>query len=57
MTNSLTGDDHLRLLEWLAARTTGSLAAARAPGLAITDVEVFCPDLVDAGMVERTRMQ
>ena len=45
-------EDHMRLLEWLDAHPTGSLAAAaQARGMAVTDA-----DLVDAGMIERTRM-
>jgi DNA-binding IclR family transcriptional regulator len=51
-------DDHMRLLPWLAAHPTGSLAAAaQALGLAITDVEIPCADLVDAGLIERAPMQ
>ena len=51
-------DDHMRLLEWLSAHPTGSLAAAaQALDLPIADVEVLCADLVDAEMIERTRMQ
>ena len=46
-------DDHLRLLAWLAAHPMGSLAAdARALGMAITEVEGLCGDLVAAGMIE-----
>ena len=45
-------DDHVRLLEWLATHPTESLAsAAQALGLALTDVEGLCADLVDAEMV------
>jgi DNA-binding IclR family transcriptional regulator len=51
-------DDHMRLLAWLDAHPTGSLAAAaQALGLAITKVEGLCADLVNAEMIERTRMQ
>jgi DNA-binding IclR family transcriptional regulator len=51
-------EDHMRLLEWFDAHPTGSLAvAAQALNLAITDVEVLCADLVDAGTIERTRKQ
>ena len=51
-------DDHMRLLEWLSTHPTGSLAAAaQALDLAVTDVEGLCADLVDAGMIERARMQ
>jgi len=51
-------DDHMRLLLWLDAHPTRSLAvAAQGLDLAIADVEVLCADLVDAEMVERTRMQ
>jgi DNA-binding IclR family transcriptional regulator len=50
-------DDHMRLLEWLDAHPTGSLVAAQALDLAITDVEGLCVDLVDAGMIERGRVQ
>lgn len=51
-------DDHMRLLEWLTAHPTGSLAAAaQALGLAITAVEGLCADLVDAEMIERAPMQ
>jgi DNA-binding IclR family transcriptional regulator len=51
-------DDHMRLLEWLNAHPTGSLAAAaQALDLAITDVEGLCADLVDAEMIERAPMQ
>jgi hypothetical protein len=45
-------DDHMRLMEWLYAHPTGSLAtAAQALGLALPDVEGICSDLVDAGRV------
>jgi len=37
--------------------TTSLTAAAQAFDLAITGVEVPCADLVDAGMIERARMQ
>jgi len=51
-------DDHMRLLEWLDEYPTGSLAAAaQALHLAVTAVEGLCADLVDAGMLERARMQ
>ena len=51
-------DDHMRLLEWLATHPTESLAsAAQALGLALTDVEWLCADLVDAGIIERASMQ
>ena len=51
-------DDHMRLLAWLDAHPTGSLAAAaQALGLEVTDVEGLCTDLMDAGMIERTPMQ
>ena len=51
-------DDHMRLLEWLDDHPTGSLAAAaQALGLALTDVERLCADLVDAEMTERASMQ
>jgi hypothetical protein len=51
-------EDHMRLLEWLDAHPKGSLAAAaQALELAITEVEVLCADLVDAGMIEGARMQ
>ena len=43
---------------WRGSHPTGSLAAAaQALGLAITDVEVLCSYLVDAEMIERTRLQ
>ena len=48
----------MRLLEWLDEYPTGSLAAAaQALHLAVTAVEGLCADLVDAGMLERARMQ
>jgi hypothetical protein len=51
-------DDHMRLLLWLDAHSTGSLAAAaQALDLAVADVEVLCADLVDAEMIELTRVQ
>ena len=51
-------DDHMRLLLWLDAHPTGSLAAAaQALDLEVADVEVLCANLVDAGMIERSRMQ
>ena len=51
-------DDHMRLLEWLSTHPTGSLAAAaQALGLAITNVERLCADLVDAEMIARAPMQ
>jgi DNA-binding IclR family transcriptional regulator len=50
-------DDHMRLLAWLDAHPTGSLAAAaQALGLALTDVEGICGDLVDAGVIELGRV-
>jgi len=51
-------DDPIRLLAWLAGHPTGSLAtAAQALDLAITDVERLCSNLVDAGIIERVRVQ
>jgi DNA-binding IclR family transcriptional regulator len=51
-------DDHMRLLAWLDAHPTGSLAAAaQALDLAITDVEGLWSDLVNAGLIERAPMQ
>ena len=51
-------DDHMRLLAWLDAHPTGSLAAAaQALDLAITEVEGLCADLGDAEMIERARVQ
>ena len=51
-------DDHMRLLLWLDAHPTGSLAAAaQALELAVTDVERLCADLVAAEMIERAPMQ
>ena len=51
-------DDHMHLLLWLDAHPTGSLAAAaQALDLAITDVEVLCTDLMDAGIIEQAWMQ
>lgn len=51
-------DDHMRLLEWLNVRPTGSLVvAARALGLDVTDVEALCADLVNARMIEQVRAQ
>ena len=50
--------DHMRLLEWLDTHPTGSLAAAaQALGLATTEVEVLCAELVAAEMIERASMQ
>jgi hypothetical protein len=54
-TDNLT-DDHMRLLEWPVAHPTGSLAA-QALGMAVTEVEGLCADLVDAEMIERVRVQ
>jgi DNA-binding IclR family transcriptional regulator len=59
----VSADDELtegpmRLLEWLDAHPTGSLAAAaQAFGLAITEVEGLCDDLVAAEMIVRAPMQ
>ena len=50
-------DDHMRLLEWRAHPTGSLAAAAQALDLAVTDVERLCADLVDAGMIERARVQ
>jgi hypothetical protein len=51
-------DDHMRLMLWLDAHPTGSLAAAaQALNSAIADVEVLCADLVNAEMIERAPMQ
>ena len=51
-------EDHLRLLAWLDAHPTGSLAAAaQALDLPIADVEGLCADLVAAEMIERARVQ
>ena len=51
-------DDPMRLLAWLVAHPTGSLAAAaQALDLPIADVEVLCADLVAEGMIERAPMQ
>ena len=50
-------DDHMRLLAWLDAHPTGSLAAAAQALDLATDVEVLCADLVDAEMIERARVQ
>ena len=51
-------EDHMRLLLWLGAHPTGSLAAAaQALGMAVTEVEGMCAHLVAAGMIERARMQ
>ena len=58
MPNDDLTEDDMRLLAWLAAHPTGTLAtAAQALDITMTDVEVLCADLVDAEMVERTRMQ
>ena len=47
-------DDHMRLLQWLDAHPTESLAAAaQALGMAITDVEGLCADLENAGIIEQ----
>jgi len=51
-------EDRMRLLEWFGEHPTGSLAiAAQALGLDITVVEAFLSDLVDAGRIERARVQ
>jgi len=45
-------------LSQFSEHPTGSLpAAAHELDLEVTDVEVLCDDLVDAGMIERSRMQ
>ena len=50
--------DHMRLLEWLAAHPTGSLAAAaQGLGMTVTAVERLCAALVAAEMLERAPMQ
>ena len=50
--NDLT-EDHMRLILWLDAHPTGSLAAAaQALGLVITEVERLCADLVASEMLE-----